>query len=117
VFGQPIGANQAVQHPLSEAYAEVLGAKSLTLDTAEFLDERDQKVVGARANIAKYLASEACFKAADAAVQTHGGFGVAKEYDVERYFREARLTRLVPITQELVLNYLGEKVLGLPRSY
>jgi acyl-CoA dehydrogenase len=117
VFGQPIGANQAVQHPLAKAYAKVLGAKSLTLDAAEHLDERGQKEVGTRANVAKYLASEACFEAADAAVQTHGGFGVAKEYDVERYFREARLTRLIPITQELVLNYVGEKVLDFPRSY
>lgn len=76
-----------------------------------------KKTVGASANTAKYLAAEACFEAADAAVQVHGGRGIAREYDVERYFREARLTRLVPITQELALNDLGENVLGLPRSY
>jgi acyl-CoA dehydrogenase len=73
--------------------------------------------IGARANMSKYLSAEAAFEAADAAVQTHGGFGVAREYDVERYFREARLTRLVPITQQLALNYVSENVLDLPRSY
>ena len=73
--------------------------------------------LGAYANAAKFLAADAAYEAADAAVQTHGGFGIATEYDVERYFREARLTRLVPITQQLALNYLGENVLGLPRSY
>jgi acyl-CoA dehydrogenase len=117
VFGRPIGQNQAIQHPLAKAYAEVQAAKQLTYSAAEVVDDGTGTDVGARANMAKYLASEAAFAAADAAVQTHGGFGVATEYDVERYFREARLTRLVPITQELVLNYLGEKVLGLPRSY
>ncbi|WP_138005077.1 acyl-CoA dehydrogenase family protein [Halalkalirubrum salinum] len=117
VFGRPIGANQAIQHPIAEAYARVLAAKQLVYAAAEELDDTDQKDAGARANVAKYLAADAAFKAADAAVQTHGGFGVAREYDVERYFREARLTRLVPITQQLALNYLGETVLGLPRSY
>ena len=72
---------------------------------------------GEQANTAKYLAAEACFAAADAAVQTHGGFGYAREYHVERYFREARLQRLAPIPQEMVLNYVAEHVLGLPRSY
>jgi acyl-CoA dehydrogenase len=117
VFGRPIGQNQAIQHPLAKAYAQVQAAKQLTYSAASAVDTDTGTAVGARANMAKYLASEAAFAAADAAVQTHGGFGVATEYDVERYFREARLTRLVPITQELVLNYLGEKVLGLPRSY
>ncbi|WP_372910881.1 acyl-CoA dehydrogenase family protein [Salinigranum sp.] len=117
VFGRPIGQNQAIQHPLAKAYAQVQAAKQLTYGAAAVVDTERGTDVGARANMAKYLASEAAFAAADAAVQTHGGFGVATEYDVERYFREARLTRLVPITQELVLNYLGEKVLGLPRSY
>jgi len=78
----------------------------------EFVDE-----VGARANAAKYLAAEAAFDAADAAVQAHGGKGIATEYDVERYFRETRLSRLVPVTQQLALNYLGERELELPRSY
>jgi len=86
-------------------------------DAADRLDDLDRTAAGAEANVAKYLAAEAAFEAADAAVQTHGGFGVAREYDVERYFREARLTRLVPVTQQLALNFLGERVLGLPRSY
>lgn len=116
VFGRSIGRNQAIQHPLAAAFARIQAAKRLTYDAAGRTDG-DREAVGARANMAKYLAAEAAFEAADAAVQTHGGRGVAREYDVERYFREARLTRLVPITQELVLNYLGENVLGLPRSY
>jgi acyl-CoA dehydrogenase len=117
VFGGPIGANQAVQHPLAEAYADLLAAKKVIYGAADRLDDLERTAAGAEANVAKYLAAEAAFEAADAAVQTHGGFGVAREYDVERYFREARLTRLVPVTQQLALNYLGERVLGLPRSY
>jgi acyl-CoA dehydrogenase len=118
VFGGPIGANQAIQHPLAAAHARVQAAKGMVYSAASDADDdADPKAVGARANMAKYLAAEAAFEAADAAVQTHGGFGVAREYDVERYFREARLTRLVPITQQLALNYIGENVLGLPRSY
>lgn len=91
-------------------------AKRFTFDAAVRTDD-DRRAVGERANTAKYLAAEAAFDAADAAVQAHGGRSVAREYDVERYFREARLARLVPITQELALNYLGENVLELPRSY
>jgi acyl-CoA dehydrogenase len=116
VFGRTIGSNQAIQHPLAAAHAEVQAAKHLTYAAADQTTE-SSKTVGGWANMAKYLAAEACFSAADAAVQTHGGFGVAREYDVERYFREARLTRIVPITQQLALNYIGENVLGLPRSY
>jgi acyl-CoA dehydrogenase len=116
VFGRPIGTNQAIQHPLADAHAHVQAAKQMTYDAADASNESSEEL-GARANMSKYLAAEACFEAADAAVQTHGGFGVATEYDVERYFREARLTRLVPITQQLALNYVGENVLGLPRSY
>jgi acyl-CoA dehydrogenase len=118
VFGSAIGQNQAIQHPLAAAYARVQGAKQLVYNAAEVLEgDRDDIDVGGQANMAKFLAADAAFEAADAAVQTHGGFGVAREYDVERYFREARLTRLVPITQELALNYIGENVLDLPRSY
>jgi acyl-CoA dehydrogenase len=116
VFGRQIGSNQAIQHPLAAAHARVQAAKGMVYSAASAADG-DAKNVGARANMSKYLAAEAAFDAADAAVQTHGGFGVAREYDVERYFREARLTRLVPITQQLALNYIGENVLGLPRSY
>ncbi|WP_255197413.1 acyl-CoA dehydrogenase family protein [Halorarius litoreus] len=117
VFGRPIGQNQAIQHPLAEAYARVQAAKAMTYQAATAVEGGDSREVGARANMSKFLAADAAFQAADAAVQTHGGFGVAREYDVERYFREARLTRLVPITQELVLNYVGETVLDLPKSY
>lgn len=117
VFGEPIGRNQSIQHPLAEAYASLLAAKKVIYDAADRLDDLDRESAGAQANVAKYLAAEAAFEAADAAVGTHGGFGVAVEYDVERFFREARLTRIVPITQQLVLNYLGERVLDLPRSY
>jgi len=117
VFGRPIGQNQAIQHPIAEAYARLRAAKQVTYSAADVLDDVERTKAGARANIAKFLAADAAFEAADVAVQTHGGFGVAREYDVERYLREARLTRLVPITQELALNYVGSAVLGLPRSY
>ena len=117
VFDRPIGRNQAIQHPLAAAAADVAAAKLLTYTAAREAEGAAPKTVGAWANTAKYLAAEACFDAADAAVQTHGGFGVAREYDVERYLREARLTRLVPITQELALSYLAEHALDLPRSY
>ena len=118
VLGNPIGQNQAIQHPLAEAYARVQAAKQMVYTAASAVEnDANPKAIGARANISKFLAADAAFDDADAAVQTHGGFGVAREYDVERYFREARLTRLVPITQQLVLNYVGENVLGLPRSY
>ncbi|SEP75149.1 acyl-CoA dehydrogenase family protein [Natrinema salaciae] len=117
VFDRPIGKNQAIQHPLAEAYARLQAAKQLTYNAADRAASDEDVDLGAYANAAKFLAADAAYEAADAAVQTHGGFGIATEYDVERYFREARLTRLVPITQQLALNYLGENVLGLPRSY
>jgi acyl-CoA dehydrogenase len=117
VFGAPIGSNQAIQHPLAEAHSRVQAAKGMVYRAASEVEGGDQKDVGARANMSKFLAADAAFDAADAAVQTHGGFGIAREYDVERFYREARLTRLVPITQQLALNYIGENVLGLPRSY
>ncbi|MFC5973557.1 acyl-CoA dehydrogenase family protein [Halomarina salina] len=118
VFGRPIGSNQAIQHPLAEAHAHVQAAKQMVYSAASAaVGDDDAKDVGARANMSKFLAANAAFEAADAAVQTHGGFGIAREYDVERYFREARLTRLVPITQQLALNFIGENVLDLPRSY
>ncbi|GAB7011149.1 acyl-CoA dehydrogenase family protein [Halorubrum trueperi] len=117
VFGRVIGSNQAIQHPLAEAHARVQAAKGMVYNAASEAGKATQKDVGVQANMSKFLAADAAFRAADAAVQTHGGFGVAREYDVERYFREARLTRLVPITQQLALNYVGENVLDLPRSY
>ena len=117
VFDRPIGKNQAIQHPLAESYMHLQAAKQLTYDAASRLDGEVLESAGTLANTSKYLAANACYQAADAAVQTHGGFGVAREYDVERYFREARLTRLVPITQQLALNYVAENELRLPRSY
>lgn len=117
VFGRQIGSNQAIQHPLAKAYARVQAAKEVVYNAAGRFETSEQKDGGVQANLAKFLAAEACYEAADVAVQTHGGFGVAREYDVERYFREARLTRLVPIAQELTLNYIGENALDLPRSY
>ena len=115
VFGRPIGQNQGVSFPLAEAHARLRAAELAVREASWRLDAG--LLAGEQANSAKFLASDAAFKAADAAVQTHGGFGYACEYHVERYFREARLQRLAPIPQEMVLNYLAEHVLGLPRSY
>ena len=115
VFGRPIGANQAVAHPLAEALLRVDAADEMCKKAAWMID--NDIPCGREANMCKYLAADAAFQAADAALQTHGGFGYGKEFHVERYFREARLQRLAPISQEMVLNYLSEHVLGLPRSY
>ena len=115
VFGRPIGQNQGISFPLAEAHAR-LHAAELVIREASW--RYDQGLpCGEQANLAKWLAADAAFEAADQAVQTHGGFGYAKEYDVERYWREARLFRIAPISQELVLSYVAEHVLGLPRSY
>ncbi|SIR94078.1 acyl-CoA dehydrogenase [Haladaptatus litoreus] len=115
VFDRQIGSNQAIQHPLADAYARMTAARNITYQAARaFKEGRD---VGEAANIAAYMAREAASEAADAAVQTHGGYGVAVEYDVERFYREARLTRIAPISDEMILNYIGEHVLDLPRSY
>lgn len=115
VFGRPIGANQGIAFPLAEAHAR-LGAADLAVQQAAWRIDRGLPA-GEHANTAKFLAAEAGFAAADAAVQTHGGFGYASEYHVERYWREARLMKIAPVPQEMVLNYLAEHVLGLPRSY
>ena len=115
VFGRPIGANQGVSFPLAEAHAR-LAAADLAIRHAAWRIDR-QLPSGEQANIAKFLAADAGFGAADAAMQTHGGFGYAREYHVERYWREARLMRIAPVPQEMVLNYLAEHALGLPRSY
>ena len=115
VFDRPIGMNQAIQHPLAEARMR-LDAAELMCQKAAWLFDNDLPC-GAEANMGKFLAAEAGFFAADVALQTHGGYGYARAYHVERYFREARLMRLAPISQEMVLNYLGEHVLDLPRSY
>ncbi len=115
VFGRPIGQNQGIAFPLAEAHAKLHAADLVVQEAARLVDAG--LPCGEQANLAKYLAAEAGFFAADRAVQTLGGFGYASEYHVERYFREARLMRIAPISQELVLSYVAEHVLGLPRSY
>jgi acyl-CoA dehydrogenase len=115
VFDRQIGKNQAIQHPLADAYARMTSARNITYQAARaFKEGRD---VGEAANVAVYMAREAASEACDRAVQTHGGYGIAVEYDVERFWREARLTRIAPVSDEMILNYIGEHVLGLPRSY
>lgn len=115
VFGRPIGMNQGVSFPLGEAQMR-LDAAELMIRKASWMIDQGLPC-GAEANMAKWLAADACFEAADQAMQTHGGFGYAKEFHVERYWREARLMRIAPISQEMVLNYVTEHVLELPRSY
>jgi acyl-CoA dehydrogenase len=115
VFGRPIGQNQAIQHPLAESWMELEAADLVVFEAARQYDAGEP--CGAHANAAKYLAGEAAFKACDRAVRAHGGFGYAKEYHVERYFREVLLPRMGPVTRELVLCYVAERVLGLPKSY
>ena len=115
VFDRPIGRNQAISFPLAEARLR-LDAAELMIRKASWLLDRGQPCGGV-ANMAKWLAADAGFQAADQAIQTHGGFGYAKEYHVERYWREARLMRIAPVSQEMILNYVAEHVLGLPRAY
>lgn len=115
VFGRPIGANQGVQFPIARAYAQTQAAR-LMVEKAASLFEAGTPC-GAEANMAKLLASEASWAAADTCLQTHGGFGFAEEYDVERKFRETRLYQVAPISTNLILAYIGEHVLDLPRSY
>ncbi len=115
VFDRPIGKNQGLAFPLAEAHMQLRGAELAIRDAAARYDAG--LPCGEAANTAKYLAAEAAFAAADRAIQTHGGMGYASEYHVERYWREARVMRLAPVSQEMVLNYVAEHVLGLPRSY
>jgi acyl-CoA dehydrogenase len=115
VFDRPIGKNQGIAFPLAQAHANLRAASLMVREAARRIDSG--LPCGEEANLAKYLAAEAGFFAADRAVQTLGGFGYATEYHVERYFREARLPRIAPISQELVLAYIAEHVLGLPRSH
>jgi alkylation response protein AidB-like acyl-CoA dehydrogenase len=115
VFDRPIGQNQAVAHPLALAWAKLEAAELITLKAAWLFDRG--RPCGAEANTAKLLAAEAGFEACDVAVQTHGGYGYAKEFHVERLWREIRLYKIAPVSQQMVLNYLSEHVLGLPRSY
>jgi acyl-CoA dehydrogenase len=115
VFGRPIGQNQGIAFPLAEAHARLAAAELMVRLAAWRYD--NGLPCGEQANLAKWLAADAGWTACDRAVQTHGGFGYATEYDVERYWREARVMRIAPISQELVLSYVAEHVLGLPRSY
>ncbi|WP_306320012.1 MULTISPECIES: acyl-CoA dehydrogenase family protein [unclassified Streptomyces] len=115
VFGRPIGMNQGLQFPLADSLAR-LDAAELMLRKATWLYDNGRPC-GREANTAKYLCAEAGFDAADRALQTHGGMGYAEEYAVARFFREARLMKIAPISQEMILNYLGSHTLGLPRSY
>jgi acyl-CoA dehydrogenase len=115
VFGRPIGQNQGIQHPLADAYMQLRGAAAMVHAAARLYDSG--KPCAAEANTAKFLAGRAAFFAADRAVQTHGGFGYAVEYQVERLFRESRLLRIAPVSEEQIMNYVSERVLDLPRSY
>jgi acyl-CoA dehydrogenase len=115
VFGRPIGANQGVQFPIARAYVGIEAADLMRWRACELFDAGED--CGAEANMAKLLASEASWEAANAAVQFHGGYGFAEEYDVERKFRETRLYQVAPISTNLILAYIGEHVLGMPRSF
>jgi hypothetical protein len=115
VFGRPIGQNQGVQFPIARAYAQMRSDELMLREAIRLYDAGENP--GEEANLAKMLCAEASWTAAEMCVQTHGGFGFAEEYDVERKFREARLYQVAPISTNLILSYLGEHVLGLPRSY
>jgi acyl-CoA dehydrogenase len=115
LFGRPIGQNQGVQFPIARAYAQMRAAELMVHEAARKYDAGED--IGAEANMAKLLAADASWAAADMCVQTHGGFGFAEEYDIERKFRETRLYQVAPISTNLILSYLAEHVLGLPRSY
>ncbi len=115
VFGRPIGQNQGVAHPLAKSWAELKAAELLAYQAAALYDA--DKDCGAEANAAKYLGAEAGFHACENAVLCHGGMGYAREYHVERYMREAMLARIAPVSREMILNFISEKVLGLPKSY
>ncbi|MBI5939945.1 MAG: acyl-CoA/acyl-ACP dehydrogenase [Caulobacterales bacterium] len=115
VFGRPIGQNQGVQHPLAKCWAELEAANLMAFKGAALYDAG--KDCGAEANAGKYLGAEAGFRACEASVLAHGGMGYAREYDVERYFREAMIARIAPVSREMILNFIAEKVLGLPKSY
>ncbi|SFC99743.1 Acyl-CoA dehydrogenase [Bosea sp. CRIB-10] len=115
VFGRPIGQNQGIQFPIAKAYANMRAAELMVREAIRLYEAGANP--GAEANMAKMLAADASFEAANACVQTHGGFGFAEEYDIERKFRETRLYQVAPISTNLILSYLAEHVLGMPRSY
>jgi acyl-CoA dehydrogenase len=115
VFGRPIGQNQGIQFPIARAYAQTESASLMTWQAAKLFD--DGEVCGAEANMAKLLAAEASWEAANMCIQTFGGYGFAQEYDIERKFRETRLYQIAPVSTNLILSYIAEHVLGLPRSF
>lgn len=115
VFGRPIGQNQGIQFPIAKAYARMRAAELMLREAIRLYEANEP--MGAEANMAKMLAAEASWDAAEACLQTHGGFGFAEEYDIERKFRETRLYQVAPISTNLILSYLAEHVLGMPRSY
>jgi len=115
VFDRVIGKNQAIAHPLAQRWMELEAAHWMTMRAAWLYDQGQS--CGAEANAAKYLAAEAGYHACETAVMTHGGMGYAKEYHVERYFRESLIPRIAPVSRELILSFIAEKVLGLPKSY
>jgi len=115
VFDRPIGQNQAIQHPLARCWMELEAANLMVFKAAALYDKDEP--CGAESNAAKYLAAEACFSACEQALLTHGGMGYAKEYHIERYLREAMIPRLAPVSPQLILCFIAEKVLGLPKSY
>jgi acyl-CoA dehydrogenase len=115
VFDRPIGQNQGIQHPLAKSWMELEAANLMVFKAANLYDNNDS--CAAEANAAKYLAGEACFHACENAIMTHGGMGYAKEYHVERYLRESWIPRLAPVSPQLILCFIAEKVLGLPKSY
>lgn len=116
LFGKPIGANQAIQHPIAKGYAHLEAADAMRWKAAAAYDAKAENAP-ALANIAKYLAAEASWELAEACMQTHGGFGLAREYDIERKFRDNRVFQVAPVSPNMVLNYLSHKVLGMPKSY
>ena len=115
VFGRPIGQNQAIQHPLAACWAELEAANLMVFKAASLYDSGAS--CGAEANAGKYLAAEAGFKACETAIMTHGGMGYAKEFHVERYMREVMIARIAPVSRELILSHIAERVLDLPKSY
>ena len=115
IFGRPITKNQGIQFPIAQAYAQTEAADLMRFRASDLFDEWTS--CGAEANMAKLLCSQASWAAANAAIDTHGGYGFAAEYDVERKFRESRLFTIAPISNNMVLNFVSEHVLGMPRSY
>ena len=115
VFNRPIGANQGIQFPIARAHVQLEAADLMRWKAADLFDAG--KPCGAEANMAKMLASEASWQAGDTCLQTHGGFGMTQEYNVERKFRETRLYQIAPISTNLILSFVGQHVLGMPRSF